>query len=471
MPYPLVSATIFSSSLNNHDSVDHQKRLDYLKSPWKGLWHYHEKRHLDRLALNSVMTLFQTRYQFKCATSFKKVWTEIGAKAWTPSTPLTAGILRTIDQAFQTKLIYHGSGMEAPLRGDQTTDHSIQNLMHTLMHGGQFCKATLLCQKSMQAVLFEQNSALMKDFRIELQRELNQLAKNPPETPQEEIMWKAFLGNLIAFLPFSYPPHGTETITIPLLKDGVCKSVEYAIHVMPLTLSTLFTPMSAVGLTPKNPEDKAPPLLTFLGTTYPAGDGCAATLLADFTPGYSVGEFVYDRNRQAIDQWMAGKTGVQLVGMSLGGAMAFHTLNHHHAQISRIDVYNPPGLYSWKHTHTKSCEINIYCQPGDIVSHLGFWPEGENVKLYTVMQHQHGLSENFLSAHARAFTGCETVTIIKQDPAKENRSLFRKALTYLHQFLGPFLVFIPMALALSFYYLYACVSRRVSRCYKNCSSG
>lgn len=462
MIFPFISSTIFTSSVSNQTSLDHYKRLDYLRFPWKGWCHYTQKRNLDTCILNKVTALFQERYKLKDEKCFQKIWSEIGASIWTPSSPLTAGTLREIDRAFKSRLIYHGPGMEAPQR-DQTTDPRVQNLIHVLMHGGQL-SGDIVSYQAIQAIFVKKDRSLLKDFRKELQREFNHLALNPPKNPQEEVMWRAFFGNLIALLPFSYPPNGIETISLPLLSNGSCRQVEYNIEVIPLSLTSMASPMTAVGLTPKNTEDHADPILTFLGTTYPAGEGYAATLLADFTPGHSVGELVYDLNHEKIDQWMKGKKQVYVTGLSLGGAMSFHTLRHHHEQIARVDVYNPPGLYSWDKELVKECSINIYCQPGDIVSQLGYWPESPHVNLYTIMPHQDSIGENMISSHARAFTGCEKVTIIKQDLIQENRTFFRRVFTRLHQFLGPLLIFLPVSIMLALYYLFSRLRKRVISC-------
>jgi len=58
----------------------------------------------------------------------------------------------------------------------------------------------------------------------------------------------------------------------------------------------------------KRYSKKGPPLLTFLGTTYPTGSGCVATLLADFTPGHSVGLAPYLQGKKGITEWFENKS-------------------------------------------------------------------------------------------------------------------------------------------------------------------
>jgi pimeloyl-ACP methyl ester carboxylesterase len=136
---------------------------------------------------------------------------------------------------------------------------------------------------------------------------------------------------------------------------------------------------------------------------------------------------------------------VHVIGISLGGALSFHTLANHHEKISRIDAYNPPGLYShvWKKDLSENCIVNIYCQKGDPISQMGTWPTGKNVSIYSVMSHQKGVSENMLSSHARAFTGCQEISILRKDPGQQNASPLRRFFTILHQVLCPFFIFLP----------------------------
>jgi hypothetical protein len=82
---------------------------------------------------------------------------------------------------------------------------------------------------------------------------------------------------------------------------------------------------------------------------------------------------------------------------------------------------------------------------------MGFWPLGKKVNLYSVIPHQIDFSEGILNSHSRAFTGCTKVTLIKKVPAEENLSLSRRALTFLHRFLGPLLIYFPISLLLMIY--------------------
>jgi hypothetical protein len=433
------------SGLSADYSLDDQRRVLLLKSPGDALLHPFEKYNRDQAILNEVKEIFQKRYGFQDAHAFERVWKRIGAKVWTPSQTLTLGTIQAIDEAFKTRLIYHGKGMPSALNSSEQAT-PVQKLAQYLLHGQPFPEE-LINPVTARAVLVKQNPQLLKELRTEIQRELEHLATQIPATPQEEIVWRTFLGNLLGFIPFTYPATG-ESLKVPVLHNGQCTLVEYSMQVIPLEFNKLASPMPAIGMTPKN-DPTAPPVLAFIGTTFPAGEGFAATTQSDFTPGYSVGELAYDINHNKIAAWLQDKQNVHVVGISLGGAMGFHALRHHKEHLARVDVYNPPGLYAecWNEDLGTQCAVNIYCQPKDLVSKLGCWPTQGKISSYEVLQHQ-GISENMLASHVKAFSGAEQITIIKHDPEKQNQSLRRKILTVLHRILGPLLVFLPVEFVL-----------------------
>jgi hypothetical protein len=430
------SSILTSSQYLDTASLDDPMRTKYLRSCWHGFIHRKEKRQLNEKIMEKVTAFFQQRYDLQDHDIFNQVWKEIGAKIWTPNLALTAGKLRAIDQAFQNQLVYHGVGITFPSRCHPQTDKVIQQVVQTLLHG-QLLTAEVLQKRLLQAVFVKKDAELLRQVRLELQREMDLLAEHLPKNDKEEVIWRAFLGNIVALLPYTYPTD-KDTFVLPMLSNGCCRRVEYSIQVLPLTPSAVTSPLIALGLTPKD-DDKASPILSFTGTTYPAGDGFIATILSDFTAGHSVGEAAYQLGKNKIETWLEGKKEVHVVGTSLGGALAFHTLCNHPEKLGRIDVYNPPGLYSWnwKGEFNHGCDIHIYSQDGDLVSQMGVWPVGAKVSLYHVSGHQKGVSNGWISSHARAYTGCEKVTVLKQDPKVENKTWLRKMLTILHLVAGP----------------------------------
>lgn len=433
-----------NSIIPDHNSEDDPRRLELNESFWKTLIHFQEKNKLDSTLQQKVQSYFEDHYAIRDKTVFLTIWDKIGAKVWSPKDPLTAGTIRAIDATFREKLIYHGKGIKPP-EHQPPLNQTVHRLVQALLHGDSFSPRQIE-EREVKAIFIEHDELLMEQFQQEMQREMDHLSANPPPLmdTKQEIVWRAFLGNILALIPYTYPTTNT-VFRIPILENDVCRLVDYRTEVISLGYEDHLTPMTALAMTPMN-DRLAPPILSFIGTTFPAGSGFTATLLADFTPGNSVGEIVYKKNHQKIDDWLAKNHGAHVVGMSLGGAMAFHTLRHHHSEINRVDVYNPPGLYpkNWEKGIGKTCNVNIYCQPNDIVSQLGEWPTGKNVSLYTVYPHHEGLPEDPLNAHARAYTGCENITIIKENPKEENQSFFRYFLTKMHQYLGPFFIYFPL---------------------------
>lgn len=444
--------------------LDSEKRIRYNNSFWDSIFHFKEKQQLNQAMWQTVSTFFQQRYQIENPQHFLRIWKEIGQKEWSLKSPLTVGQLRAIDANFKRRLVYHGQGM-APLPSSiEHSNSTVQQIVNACLHGGSL-SVNIIQKPILQAVFVRHDPTLLKQFRHELQLEIDHVAKNPPKNAQEEIVWRQFLGNIIALLPYSYPDEN-EVFNIPVLEaDGTCRQVVYKANVIELTPNHLSTPVSAIGLTPVN-DVQASPILSFLGTTYPAGNGFSATIKADFTPNMSVGEDVYRQGKAKIANWFKNKSNVHLIGTSLGGALAFHALLDHHSKLSRVDAYNPPGLYAhcWKNRFfNEGCEINIYRQPKDIVSKMGFWPTGNKVKIFNIIPHQKGIVEGMPRSHMQVYSGCQKVTFLKGDPAAENKSPSRKALVYLHRYIGPFVFFYPTCFILWCYH----IVRAIQKCWQN----
>ena len=299
--------TDFPSHLPSYLLMDDLKRLQLIGSRWQSFIHFPTKQRLNKAMQQQVQDFFQKKQGYADAAEFKKVWTFIGAdKIWDTATPLTLGTLRQIDDFVKAKINYHGPGIKTP---DATcrpppVNVTVSTVVQALIHGGSLPRH-ILNTDTAKAIFVTKDENLLQAFRQELQYELDALVAKPPQNKAEERIWRAFLGHIVALLPLTYP-HENEIFSIPVLSDGICRRVDYKIHVMPLTVTSLSSPMTALGLTPQN-DEKAPPYLTYLPTTYPAGDGYAGTLLADFSPFYSVGESVYIRNHAQIDAWLAGK--------------------------------------------------------------------------------------------------------------------------------------------------------------------
>lgn len=393
---------------------------------------------------NEVKKFFQKRYEVASSKSFDEIWKHLQAHStWVKQPGLSVGKLREIDELIKKHLVVAGHGIPAPHEKNPETIGSIKEVVKALLHGGNI-STKVLRPSLLKAIFLSKDPAMLSQLRSELQFELNQMALNPPKTKKEKLVWEAFKGNIIALLPFTYPEPGTK-FKIPVIKGNAIKLIDYTANVIPLHGTKYSSPMHALALTPDNPSE-GNPLLSFIGTTYPAGDGFATTVMADFTPGLSVGEGVYKKNKVALDNWFHDKKDVEVYGMSLGGAMALHAFLYHGSKLSKVAAFNPPGFSKnyWKYKVTFDAEVNIYTQPGDIVSKLGFWPTMKNVNLYTVLTHQEGMRKHPIANHARAYTGCKNLTIIKDNTKSVNKNALRRWLTWAHKYLGPTLVYRPI---------------------------
>lgn len=424
---------------------DDPARLEKRGFFWKRFSLFRTYSDADLKIMSEVKSYFQHKYHIEDETDFQKVWKRLGAKFWNPSKLFTDDALKQIDSSFKQRLVYYGKGIEGPPSEGNTLSDRVHQFVHTLAHGASL-PDDFFESRTTQAILLRHDSELMGYFREALQEELLNLAKHLPVDENEALIWNHFKGNLLSLLPFSYPESGT-TFTVPRLEGNTCKIDTYAIEVIPLDFPGVSSPMNALGMTPVE-SNGAPNLLIFMGTTFPAGRGFAATLFSDFTPGYSVGNLIYNRNKHKIETWLIDKTNTHAIGLSLGGALVFHALRHHPEAFAKAEVFSPPGLYpiNWRREINKECEVNIYTQKGDLVTQLGTFPEGSNVSLYSILPHHEGVNENPLHAHLRIFTGCKKVTVLKKDIAEENSSFKRILLTKLHQFVAPFVIFLPLSI-------------------------
>lgn len=359
------------------------------------------------------------------------------------------------NKSIHEKILYEGPGIPGPQIRSIAVDKDVQSAAMSLFHGAPINKKLLFNLDLISAVSIKKDEEFLDDFRREIQIELDHLAENPPKNAEEEVVWKTFLVSMMAFVPFCYPKSG-RTFSFPVLQaDGTCRMFKYTAEVINLTNDSFYTPFTALGMTSKNPD--APPMLIYLATTYPTGNGFEQAIFADFNPGESVGKAMFRGAQPVLDEWFKGKKHVRVMGMSLGGAESLHTLKRYRGQIGQVDVIKPPGLYQeeWTEKYDEGCPINIYVQPKDFVSKLGFFPTGKNVKMYEVERLGEGVPGNPLASHAIADAGCKQVRIKEINPEVENAKKYRKVLTWMHRYLGPVFIYYPGLFFLSLYRLFS----------------
>jgi len=351
--------------------------------------------------------------------------------------------LQKMESALKDTLLYQGKGMQVDRSGP---DPQIHQMIQYLLGQGK-PSVEWFSARNAKGLLLREDPELQKSMREEFRVILSACAECfPSPGSKEEILYETFIGNVISFLPYSYPEEG-EVFSIPQKIGGEWKKATYIVDKkIDLSPKWFSSPIAAYGLT----SQEAPPLLIFLGTTYPAGEGCVATLLSDFTPLMSVGHAPYLYGKKEIQKWLEDKEGVHLCGMSLGGAFTFHVLRNHEEKIAQVDAYNPPGLYPWLWKERyNSADIHIVYNENDLVATLGAFPEGDKVRVIRAFAEK---SENFFKAHIQAYSGFDETTLLKSDSVYENRRVDRKILTALHFVLGFCLAFLPI---LFLYFLYS----------------
>ncbi len=421
------------SSINCFDSCVHRSWWN-----WQGV---------PKERYEGIKAVFKERLGILSDRIFQKVWDQASPRIhFDGRRNLTAGDLERIGNVLKDTLIYLGKGVAADGRG---SDPQVHEIFQFLLGQGSASREWLNL-KNAKGILFRQDPELMKAMRDEFRAVLVSCSEHfPILDSKEEVLFETFIGNIVSLLPYAYPEIG-ESFAIPQKVNGEWKSVPYVVDKkIELSPKWFSSPIAAFGFV----SEQGPPLISFLGTTYPAGEGYWATLLSDVTPFMSVGHAPYLYGKQQIEEWLADKKGVRLCGASLGGALAFHVLRNHKEKIGQVDVYNPPGLHpwQWKEKFDDSIDIRIVYNENDLVGTLGFFPEGDKVKIIRPVLEE---KQNALKAHAIAYSGGEQVALLKSDPAHENGRLPRKLLTAFHFCLGFLLAFVPILCAYLLYSIF-----------------
>ena len=179
------------------------------------------------------------------------------------------------------ELIYDGPGIEGRQRDVLPQHKVVKELFDFLLHRGEM---PTVGKDVLNKIFVERDKEFSAVFRQLLQDELNSpIAEGGAPLSVRE----RHIGHLIALIPYTYPEVG-ETFRIPVFQPGGVRWGEYRVDtVIQLTPSFFSSPLPAYGLQSDDPT--IPPILAFLGSTYPAGDGFIASWLSDCSPFFSVG--------------------------------------------------------------------------------------------------------------------------------------------------------------------------------------
>lgn len=351
-------------------------------------------------------------------------------------------------------IFYNGSGIPF-----ESTNSEIGKMISILFsRPSSTASKGMLSMRNIKNVFYNISPEYLNSFRNELQRVLIHAFDNRKEVSDE--LFTLFIHQTLSLFPFAYPEEGF-TVEIPVKNNGQWELDTYQLDKkFKLGNQFLLSPMPAYGFKSSN---GGPPMLVFMGTTYPAGKGFLGTLLSDLTPGVSVGRWPFFCGRQELGEWLRENSGAHAMGISLGGALSLHAAKNFGEHISEVFAFMPPGLYPCELDAfaNSTTQINLLFQNGDFVSNLGFFPEGENVNLYRVCEEQ---KANFLSAHARVFLTGENIKVSRGSPESENQNIWRKVLTGLHMVVCPliFLLMLPVYLVVSLFKLLSKVISQIS---------
>lgn len=342
---------------------------------------------------------------------------------------------------------YPSGEFETELAEDGLDNYRIKarNLLRVLMMGWTENWRDLLSWQTFHAVVSERDHNLTQAMRHAFQEgfehifdQLNQRQIDGlPLSELEEKQAHLFINSCLAYFPYA-DPSPYESISIPQYVDGSWQLIDYKVVPIELTptsgLKKLFLAdhdrVFAYGLEPIS-HPTAEPHLTFMGTTYPAGQGFSTTVHTDLEAFETPGKDLYRSGRANITRWLDQQTkAVHVCGTSLGGALSLLLAIDQGNKLSRIDAINPPGLYHpWRKSkfdhwdefdENQKPQVFIQENEGDPVSYYGIKKDDWNVIHVTPPANKRG--PNAVAHHALNYSGFSDTTFVGINPAHANEA-------------------------------------------------
>ncbi len=288
------------------------------------------------------------------------------------------------------------------VEGDDKYPIMARNLSRHLIRGVPLCandgnaiqSSPLFQDEIIASLLTKRDPKLFNAWRVELKIALQNIynrLSSKTLTEDQEKSYATFLNIVLATYPF-IDPEDDEKIHFPVKTQDGWVQREYSIKKLDMSpqtglLSYLLREedrMYALGLTPTDPQSGADPIIVFMGTTYPAGQGYDLANLYNFYPFASVGE-MHDFTH--VENWLADKNNVRVTGHSKGATDAMFAAAKYANHIKQADCFNPAPFANgtmkalrpdWMRRLLtgKAPAMNVYTQPGDPVNHIedGFLP-------------------------------------------------------------------------------------------------
>jgi hypothetical protein len=216
--------------------------------------------------------------------------------------------------------------------------------------------------------------------------------------------------------------HALALLPLMGLEEG--EEIEFEgkqrVHLIALTPPALGSPVMAYLFEPAR-------ILVFKPTPFLTCEGHFLSLMADVNPWISVGKSLFLLGRKKLESELKGP--VEVVGLSLGGALVLHFTEQLPHLVRRAWAFNPPA-FLWPPKASEAFRrLEIVHHPRDWVYPFGlFWPEGAK---QTFLTDGYPIHSRFL-AHFRPFS---------TDPrtAKARRSFLRVPLNLLALIVTPLL--------------------------------
>ena len=337
-----------------------------------------------------------------------------------------------------------------------------RNGLRVLMMGWQSIQP-LLSSRALNAIFVKRDHALLKNMRLAFQEGFDNLfttqleGRTFSETQLTQI--QLYLSNCLSLLPFS-DITAYESFRIPQHIHGQWQMVDYKVAPIELTPTTGFKQLFiqdkdrvfAYGLEPLH-NAKADPHLIFMGTTYPAGQGFLTQVNTDAEAFETAGKKLYRTGEKRLTEWLKKQEKkTHGCGMSLGGGLSLLLAMHQGEKLSRVDVYNPAGIYDpWRKSrfdHWDDMEekpgVFIQRQGSDVVARFGVWKKEWHV--LDVLPSVDKRGPNFIVDHAlnyAGFSGTE-YTFVKDIQKDNHDRRLQNALLYTFaRVVGYYALFVP----------------------------
>ncbi len=311
-----------------------------------------------------------------------------------------------------------------------------RNALRLLMMGWRNDWKEIISSQVLNAVFVTRDRELVKAMRVAFQEGFDHLfaqLKSPQLTEEELQQAHFYLSNCLSLLPFAdITPY--EYFVIPQFIDNTWTQVHYRVTPIELTpikgVESLFIHdedrVFAYGLEPiinKSAESH----LIFMGTTYPAGQGFYTQIFTDLEAFETPGNYLFRHSYDKIEQWVDKQQQVHVCGLSLGGSLALLTALYMGEKFSRVDAFNPAGLYeSWQENPLdrwdrlkQQPKVYVQKQGNDPVSAFGIWKE--QWSLIHVIPPKEAQGPNQFIDHALNYAGFSNTRFEPLDTADDNK--------------------------------------------------